>query len=348
MKDGLYYSAVVNEEALRTRFDVMPIDGEGILIDREGGGVYRLNRTACEIWSAVMAGHSVPEISASIASHFGIARERATRDVRMALMELPSPSAGSSTQQEPAGYLWQATPGGYALVDQDTTICEIARDGSQLCLPPGAPTSYVDAWRAIRSVVTRVLALRGVYVLHASAVAIDGIATVFTGLSGAGKTTTARAFARVGADIVSEDLLVLAPPPAIGSVIIDGEKRIRSWLTEATERAVKLHHEPIRCDGLDRIAKGKTLPIDTILLLDVARRAGDRIEVEPLSRTSALIELIKSLFFASADASDWLAQLDFLKTLVTGAVTSTSTMPLGVATLDSAVQRFRQRHITAS
>src|SRR5947207_11601970 len=92
IKDELYYSALVNEEAFRARFDVMAIDGEGILIDRQGGGVYRLNRTACEIWSAMMAGRSVPEISASIASRFGIARERATGDVRMALMELPAPS----------------------------------------------------------------------------------------------------------------------------------------------------------------------------------------------------------------------------------------------------------------
>ena len=61
----------------------------------------------------------------------------------------------------------------------------------------------------LRSVVPKLLALRGIRVLHASAVEIDGSLLVFSGQSGAGKTTSAKAFAQAGARLVSEDLLVL-------------------------------------------------------------------------------------------------------------------------------------------
>jgi hypothetical protein len=343
------YGTVVNEEALRARFDVMAIDGEGILIDREGGGVYRLNRTACEIWSAVMAGDSVPEISASIASRFGIARERAVEDARSALTDLPVlPVRPSPHGGEPTGFSWQETPEGYALLDRGVVICEVDRQGAYLRLAPGAAETEIDARRTIRTVMPRVLALRGIYVLHAAALGIDDAATVLTGASGAGKTTTARAFARTGVELISEDLLVLASSPEGCRAVVEGEAAMRSWVAKAAERAVAALREPLPCDGLDRVADGRSLPIATILLLDVDRRTGDRIQMERLSQTSALIALVDSIFVASTNGAAWRPHLDILRSLVKGATVSVGTMPLGLAALDAAVLQLRQSEMTAS
>lgn len=54
-----------------------------------------------------------------------------------------------------------------------------------------------------------VLRLRGVTCLHASAVVVDGRAVALVGASGAGKSTTAAAFAKAGYKVLADDIVAL-------------------------------------------------------------------------------------------------------------------------------------------
>ena len=59
------------------------------------------------------------------------------------------------------------------------------------------------------------LTLRGATVLHASAVAVDGVALAFVGQSGRGKSTVAALMCLAGAALVTDDVLAVDPgPPA--------------------------------------------------------------------------------------------------------------------------------------
>ena len=58
-------------------------------------------------------------------------------------------------------------------------------------------------------VIAFTLRLRGVTCLHASSVAVDGRAIVLMGHCGAGKSTTAAAFAQLGYSVLSDDVAVL-------------------------------------------------------------------------------------------------------------------------------------------
>ncbi|HXC62650.1 MAG TPA: hypothetical protein VNV63_08245, partial [Nitrospiria bacterium] len=62
------------------------------------------------------------------------------------------------------------------------------------------------------------LRLRGLISLHASAVSIDGNAVAIVGSGGAGKSTTAGSFARMGYPVVSDDVLPLLDHGAFFSV----------------------------------------------------------------------------------------------------------------------------------
>lgn len=55
-----------------------------------------------------------------------------------------------------------------------------------------------------------ILRLRGVTCLHASAVVVNGQAIVLLGRAGAGKSTTAAAFANLGYSVMSEDVVALS------------------------------------------------------------------------------------------------------------------------------------------
>jgi hypothetical protein len=85
----------------------------------------------------------------------------------------------------------------------------VSPDGRQVAAaPPPGP-----AWRWERLVVAQVLplaaVLRGMEVLHASAVALGTVAVAFLGASGAGKTTIAGRLVSRGAALVTDDVLAL-------------------------------------------------------------------------------------------------------------------------------------------
>ena len=63
------------------------------------------------------------------------------------------------------------------------------------------------------------LRLRGITCLHASVVAFDDRSVAFVGLQGAGKSTTAAAFARHGYGVISDDIAALAEQEGVFHVM---------------------------------------------------------------------------------------------------------------------------------
>ena len=117
-------------------------------------------------------------------------------------------------------------------------------------------------------VIAFVLRLRGITCLHASAIAVDDRAIVLFGLAGAGKSTTAAAFALSGFSVLSDDVAVLAD---------QGER----FLVQPGYPRVNLWPDSVRTlfgsgDALPRITPTwdkRYLPLD---------RAGRRFQSEPL------------------------------------------------------------------
>jgi hypothetical protein len=85
----------------------------------------------------------------------------------------------------------------------------VAPDGTNVAAAPSAG----PAWRWERLVLAQVLplaaALRGLEILHASAVEIAGYAVAFLGGSGVGKTTLAARIVARGAALVTDDVLAV-------------------------------------------------------------------------------------------------------------------------------------------
>jgi hypothetical protein len=86
----------------------------------------------------------------------------------------------------------------------------IAMDGSLIeCAPASGPE-----WRWHRALFGQVLplaaTLRGIGILHASAVLLDGAAIAFTGHSGAGKTSLAIHLVDQGAALLTDDVVALS------------------------------------------------------------------------------------------------------------------------------------------
>jgi hypothetical protein len=118
------------------------------------------------------------------------------------------------------GILFDAGARGRFLIGRGA--CRVA-----CAVPPGPP----GGWQRILvgQVLPLVAALRGLHVIHASAVSVDGGAIALAGVSGAGKSTLAAELAARGHVVVAEDVLALrltgegvVAEPGVSLVRLDG------------------------------------------------------------------------------------------------------------------------------
>lgn len=112
---------------------------------------------------------------------------------------------------EPVMQAWDLADGRYLrLLYADSTEFILNRRGTELWVTwPSSQTLEDMATYLLGPVLGLVLRLRGVTCLHASAVVVDGKAVALVGASGAGKSTTAAAFAKAGYKVLADDIVAL-------------------------------------------------------------------------------------------------------------------------------------------
>jgi hypothetical protein len=64
------------------------VDGELLVVDRDGGQVHYLNATASYVWSMLERGASVEELVARVAERFEVERSTAAQDVESLIERL--------------------------------------------------------------------------------------------------------------------------------------------------------------------------------------------------------------------------------------------------------------------
>lgn len=165
-------------------------------------------------------------------------------DVQIRLNERPSPipaaispseifyvSRVKDSNDEPMLQAAVVAAGSYiALLYSDGMRFALERNGLEVFADwPDSFTLEDSSPCLIGPVLGFILRLRGIFPLHASAVAIGDHAIVLMGPAGAGKSTTAGAFARFGHRVISDDVVALRQ---VGSrfIIPPGYPRVNLWL----------------------------------------------------------------------------------------------------------------------
>lgn len=178
-----------------------------------------------------------------------------------------------------------------------------------------------DAWivghRIIMPLLVEALRHRGLFMLHAAALAHAGRAALFPAPSGAGKTTLTIALLRAGFSFLSDDNPLLAAAGHRVAVYAFPDRLNVTSATRALFSELRPHWEAATPDG--QHAK-RPLDVATIYGAPIAREAapgaiifpevGDALRtcIEPLSRVEALDLLLEA---AGACASPALRQAQF-------------------------------------
>ena len=148
------------------------------------------------------------------------------------------------------------------------------------------------------------LRLRGLTSLHASAVALDGHAVAFVGAEGAGKSTTAAAFAREGHGVLSDDVVALTENES-GFVAVPAYPHLCLWPDSVAALFGSADALPHFSSGWEKhrlsLGEGTTrfekrpLPLGAIYILG-ERRSDLAPFVERVRPQAALLALVTNTF----------------------------------------------------
>ena len=146
-----------------------------------------------------------------------------------------------------------------------------------------------------------ILHQRGKLVLHSSAVVIDDVSFAFLGDKMAGKSTTASAFLRNGAKLITDDLLVIDINDGAVPTVQPSFAQLK--LNENSAEHVSppdSHALPLVMEGFEKrqyrleTMVSKTVPLDACFIL---RRCSETPQIEWLSSSDALKFLIRFSYF---------------------------------------------------
>jgi hypothetical protein len=114
----------------------------------------------------------------------------------------------------PVAQAWDLQDGaGLGVRIADGTEIVVDASGTELWIDAPPESSGLTSEYVLGAGLSLILSQRGIVCLHASAVEVDGLAAVFVGPHGAGKSTVAAALVMAGARPLADDLAALVPGP---------------------------------------------------------------------------------------------------------------------------------------
>jgi hypothetical protein len=228
--------------------------------------------------------------------------------------ELSYTSDYKDTQGDPALRIWKVNGGELLrLAYFDGTQFWLDRDGTRVWATWPDNLSLEDtASYLLGPVLGLLLRLRGVVCLHASAVSFGESVVAFVGSEGAGKSTTAAAFAQQGWGTVSDDVVALnetdgafhvhpAYPyiclwPESAEAIFGNAQALPRFSGNYAKRYLSLEKHKMRFET-------RTLPLKAIYMLG-ERRADPAPQIETISGQKSILALVANTFATNVINSD--------------------------------------------
>ncbi len=320
--------------AFRERYVLAAYPTGGVAIDLQSGNYFRLNSTAAQVCLAV---EQVQDPIDHIRLAFGLTSEEAAQIVGDVVRTLSAPSVHGVPQ---GSYHFYPCDSGYVLRHGAREVLSVDGTTMDIRVPAGFSTSESQMELYVRSLAPKLLFQRSMTVLHASACLVSGKVLAFAGLSGAGKTTTVRAFCASGAAAVSEDLVVLKPGARSPTAIIEAEASIQEWTRSVTRALMDSPDKAVPSGGLSSALRGRTAPVEQIVFLDRSRRRGAEFELETISEPDALVEVMAHDFLGTKAPEDWRRFFDSATQLVATTKMRRAWSPDGIRNLQGAATHY--------
>lgn len=217
------------------------------------------------------------------------------------------------------------------------------------------PSLDLAELRFLGPVMSYWLERRGLPTLHASAVSVHGCAIAFLSRHGGGKTGLAAAMVQAGFPLLTDDLLVLEEREN-GWEVRPAYPEMRMWPDEAEHFVGSPEALPLVQSDSEkrRVALGRggfgsfqeaSVPLACIYLASRRPEEDGEIEVQPVPRSEALIELVRHSFSPRLVEAAGLqpARLDRLARLVRAVPVRRLVYPSGFDRLPEVVKKLMEQ-----
>lgn len=214
-------------------------------------------------------------------------------------------------------------------------------------MPPGHAVDEVSPC-LLGPIMGVVLRLRGIPCLHASSVVIDDQAIGLVGASGAGKSTTAAAFARLGYPVLTDDVMALTS--STGHFLVQpAYPRVRLWPQSAAGLFGSADALPRMMPGWDKrflslLQPGyrfqrEALPLTALYFLGPRTPGTSVSSIEAVNPAEALMTLVADSFATNfQDKARRAAEFELLSRLVTSIPLRRISAPDDLAHIDDLCQ----------
>ena len=201
--------------------------------------------------------------------------------------------------EEPTVVVHRREDGAFRLRYADGCEYHVDAGGTRVaCTWPAHFTVEDAATYLLGPVFGLVLRLRGIPSLHASAVAVNGVAVALVGPAGAGKSTTAAALAARGHPLLGDDVLALEAS-ADGVAARPAYPHLRLWpdivpalLGPGAELPPLTPNWDKRGMRLDEAFHPHPLPLGAVYVLCAREAGAEAPRLEPMGAMDAVLELV--------------------------------------------------------
>jgi hypothetical protein len=324
----------------RDRFALQRLEDGGVIVDLSTGAYSRLNRSAVAVCEALTAAPDSQAAVAIVSAQLGIRDVEASHAIEEMLTGLHAPPP---RQQRPDPFHYKISPeqDGYILSSNDKPVLWMTSDGQSVRLLSQQIAERSRLGGFLRAAAPRLLFLQGAAVLHGAACRTAGGVIAICGDSGAGKTTTARALEAAGADLIAEDMLVLAQASPALEVHEGGEESIKEWSLATTDRLLTGGRS--ETSDLRAVFDGSTVTVTELWFISATQRAeGESILRRRLGPTDGALVAMASLFLGEVSSPGWRRFLDLAGAIASSTAIYEAQMPLGLEYLRKAARTYNE------
>lgn len=213
-------------------------------------------------------------------------------------------------------YLWRPPDGGlgfWTRLSEGYAEYTISADGRAITVSHSAQAPFLEVMRYITGVsLGAALRFRGVTVLHASAVLVNGSAILFAGPSHAGKSSLSAAFHRRGYSLITEDVCALDQRddgiyvrPGYAGIRLYPETLDLLYGPDAVPEAMRVDQKYLH--RLDTIPTSPC-PVRALYLLAPRNPRLAQPRVALIDKQSALLALASQFYLHRFGPKEWLAR----------------------------------------
>jgi len=335
-------NSVCGELPNRQDFSTIATGDDALLLQTSTGSVFALNRTARFIWEGFLTQRSLRQITQTIRDWGEISAKDALATVEQVLQQPLNQQAPPPRGFDESYRFSPERDGVTTLFFKGDPIAHVF-EGVPRARFVGSRQQALDTLRGhMWTLIPKAADMNGYFVLHASAIDQDGSVTAFSGPSGVGKTTTARAFATSGTKLVCEDKLAIhIDETGQAQALVGAETILHEIADDLTAQLSAAERGDLSFDRIRELSRLPTLPLKNIHMLGPRAPKTTQAHSTGLRPSVAASHLIDQLFLGCRNPQSLKARVEQLAHVCATVPVWNTVLPEGLRELVTLAADYR-------